>query len=71
MLLLIGSRNAQVMRLTEVKGQDSRQNIAKREFLDEWVRAVNTHGEFGSWVWDVSRIPADVRDILARHGGQI
>ena len=55
------------MLVLEIKGQDSRQNIAKREFLDEWVRAVNEHGGFGVWAWDVSRIPADVRDILNKH----
>lgn len=55
------------MLVLEVKGQDSRQNIAKREFLDEWVRAVNEHGGFGNWGWAVSRIPADVRDILTKH----
>jgi type III restriction enzyme len=55
--------------ILEVKGQDSLKNRAKREFLDEWVRAVNGHGEFGVWCWDVSWIPADVRDILAKHGG--
>ena len=30
----------------EVKGQDDQQNRTKREFLDEWVRAVNEHGGF-------------------------
>ena len=55
------------MLVLEVKGQDSRKDRAKREFLDEWVKAVNQHGEFGVWSWDVSWIPADVRDILARR----
>lgn len=49
----------------EVKGQDSAQNQAKRQFLDEWVRAVNQHGGFGRWAWAVSRLPADVASILA------
>ncbi len=48
----------------ETKGQDSQQDRTKREFLDEWIRAVNNHGGFGQWAWDVSRNPADLRAIL-------
>jgi type III restriction enzyme len=55
------------MLVLEVKGQDSPQNKAKRDFLDEWVRAVNNHGGFGRWSWDVSFDPADILDILAKH----
>jgi len=51
----------------EVKGQDSAQQQTKRKFLGEWVQAVNQHGGFGRWAWDVSRLPADVRDILFKH----
>jgi type III restriction enzyme len=50
----------------EVKGQDSAQNRAKRQALDEWVQAVNGHGGFGHWCWAVSHHPADVADVLAR-----
>ena len=51
----------------EVKGQDTEQDQVKRRFLDEWVRAVNAHGGFGSWAWEVSTTPGDIRDLLARH----
>jgi type III restriction enzyme len=51
----------------EVKGQDSQQNQTKREFLDEWVRAINGHGGFGRWAWDVSRHTKDIAGILAAH----
>jgi type III restriction enzyme len=51
----------------EVKGKEDQQNRSKREFLDEWVKAVNAHGGFGIWGWDVSRNPADVSDILLKH----
>ena len=50
--------------ILETKGQDTEQDKTKREFLDEWVRAVNTHGGFGSWSWAVSKNPADVAGIL-------
>jgi len=49
----------------EVKGQDDQQNRTKREFLDEWVRAVNAHGGFGEWVWAVSKNPADIKKIIS------
>ncbi len=51
----------------EVKGQDDEQNRTKRRFLDEWITAVNTHGGFGRWAWDVSRDPADLPDLLHKH----
>ncbi len=55
------------MLVLEVKGQDDQQQQTKREFLSEWVRAVNGHGGFGVWTADVSRHPKDVLDILERH----
>lgn len=56
-----------LMLVLEVKGQDSQENQTKREFLDEWVRAVNGHSGFGRWAWDVSRHPKDLPGILATH----
>jgi type III restriction enzyme len=51
----------------EVKGQDSQENRTKREFLKEWVEAVNAHGGFGKWAWDVSLNPGDLSGILQKH----
>ena len=51
----------------EVKGQDTQQNRTKREFLAEWVKAVNAHGGFGKWAWDVSFDAADIADLPAKH----
>ena len=48
----------------EVKGQDSQEQQTKREFLSEWVRAVNGHGGFGRWASAVSRHPADIHAIV-------
>lgn len=53
--------------ILETKGRDRDQDRTKRQFLDEWVKAVNTHGGFGRWSWDVSMNPGDIHDILARH----
>ena len=55
------------MLILEVKGQDDDEQRTKRQFLDEWVRAVNSHGGFGEWSWAVSRQPLDVLDILEQH----
>ena len=55
------------MLVLEVKGQDSDRDQTKRQYLDEWVRAVNAHGGFGRWAWDVSKNPGDVQDILGKH----
>lgn len=51
----------------ETKGRERDEDRTKRRFLKEWIRAVNAHGGFGRWTCDVSRIPSDVLDILARH----
>jgi len=51
----------------ETKGKDTDQDKTKREFLAEWVNAVNGHGGFGSWSWDVSKAPGETKDILAHH----
>lgn len=51
----------------EIKGTDSQQNKAKRDALDEWVRAINSAGGFGQWSWDVAFDPAQVHDIVAKH----
>jgi type III restriction enzyme len=37
----------------EVKGVDSVQDQAKRAALAQWVEAVNAHGGFGTWAWEV------------------
>ena len=47
------------------KGWDPGQDRTKRRFLVQWVQAVNTHGGFGQWAYDVSRVPEDITDILA------
>ena len=55
------------MLVLETKGKDTNQDRTKRRFLAEWVNAINAHGGFGRWSWDVSNAPADLSDILARH----
>ncbi|MDP4301851.1 BPTD_3080 family restriction endonuclease [Leptothrix discophora] len=52
----------------EIKGEDSPQNVAKRDALKHWVDAVNAKGGFGTWCWDVAFEPAQVHDIVRRHG---
>ena len=36
------------MLVLEVRGQDTQQDKTKREFLAEWVKAVNGHGGLGA-----------------------
>jgi len=52
----------------EIKGEDSEQNRAKRAALDAWVKGVNAKGGFGLWCWDVAYQPAQIQDIVDRHG---
>ena len=55
------------MLVLETKGRDSDQDRTKRKYLAEWVEAVNTHGGFGRWRWDVALNPGKIHGILARH----
>ncbi|MDT7828859.1 DEAD/DEAH box helicase family protein [Pricia sp. S334] len=50
----------------ETKGFDSQQNQTKREYLDEWIKAVNNQGGFGEWHWDVSFHPSDIEGLLKK-----
>lgn len=63
----LGRLTSGEMLILEVKGEDTEQDQVKRRFLDDWVRAVNDQGGFGTWVWEVSKNPADIKDLLARH----
>ncbi|NDV42063.1 BPTD_3080 family restriction endonuclease [Flagellimonas sediminis] len=51
----------------ETKGVDNQQNQTKREYLNEWVNAVNNHGGFGKWHWDVSFHPSDIEGLVKKY----
>jgi type III restriction enzyme len=53
----------------EIKGEDSDQNRAKRDALDQWVKAVNTKGGFGLWCCAVAFQPAQIMDLIQAHAG--
>ncbi|MCK4734993.1 MAG: DEAD/DEAH box helicase family protein, partial [Methanophagales archaeon] len=55
------------MLILEVKGMDDQQNKTKREYLDEWIKAVNSDGRFGQWCWDVSFRTSDIKDKIKKH----
>ena len=48
----------------EVKGQDNQQEQTKREYLNEWIEAVNSQGGFGKWHSGVSFEPSDIESKL-------
>jgi type III restriction enzyme len=53
--------------ILETKGQETDESRTKHKYLDEWVKAINSRGEFGRWAWAVSTSIDDVRNILARQ----
>ncbi len=57
------------MLVLETKGEDTEQDRVKRSYLDEWTKAVNTHGGFGRWRWAVALHPGEIKDILLKHSG--
>ncbi len=52
--------------ILETKGQETFQDRTKREFLDEWIKAVNEHGGFGKWQCAISKNPADVKGLVEK-----
>ena len=55
-----------LMVILEIKGQDTEKDRTKREYLDEWIRAVNEDGRFGEWTWDVAFTQSDVKGIISK-----
>ncbi|QGU32978.1 BPTD_3080 family restriction endonuclease [Thermochromatium tepidum] len=56
------------MLVLETKGQDTEQDKVKRQYLEEWIQAVNAHGGFGRWRWAVVRQPGGIRDVILQGG---
>jgi len=48
----------------ETKGQYTQQDKTKRQFLKEWIDAVNEHGGFGRWASAISLDTGDIRGII-------
>lgn len=63
---LIKLKNGKMLVL-EVKGKDDQKNKTKRQYLDEWCRAVSADGGFGIWEWNVSFRTSDIKDIIVKH----
>ena len=53
--------------ILETKGQDSDLARTKRAYLQEWVKAVNNHGGFGTWREAISFNPNDLSEILKNN----
>jgi type III restriction enzyme len=52
--------------ILEVKGQETFQDKVKRDALEEWAKAVNQDGSFGTWLFAVSKDPADIEGLLQK-----
>jgi len=51
------------MLILETKDQDTEQDKVKRQYLEEWVQAVNAHGKFERWRWAVARHPGEINHV--------
>ena len=60
--------------ILEIKGQMRDDDVSKHVYMEEWVRGVNGHGDFGQWAFEVCDNAAAVRGVLdqyaANDGGQ-
>ncbi len=63
---LIKMRNGKML-ILEVKGRKDERVEIKREYLQEWVKAVNDSGKYGEWCEDMSLSIKDVESIIKRH----
>lgn len=54
------------MLVLETKGQMTEQDKVKQKYLEEWIQAINAHGGFGTWKFDVVRGPQEIQDVLVK-----
>ncbi|WP_407400396.1 BPTD_3080 family restriction endonuclease [Anaerovibrio sp.] len=55
------------MLVLEVKGKESERDKVKRQYLQEWIEAVNSTGEFGIWHSDCIYGIKDSTDTIAKY----
>lgn len=48
----------------EIKGQNTPPDETKRRYLDEWAKAVNEHGGFGTWKTGLCLNPSDLLTVI-------
>ena len=63
---LIRLRSGAILVL-EVKGEPKEEDESKWAYMRDWVEAVNTHGGFGCWAFDVFTPDTDLRALLYEH----
>lgn len=51
----------------EVKGEPKDADRSKWEYMKDWIEAVNTHGGFGHWSWDVLTPGKQLSVLLDSH----
>jgi len=50
----------------ETKGQEREVDKAKRDALQEWIKAINEYRGFGIWDSAISRDPSDLKGIIQK-----
>jgi len=55
------------MLILETKGRLDEEARAKHFSAQEWTQAVNAHGGFGSWYFEVASSPRAIHDILLKY----
>ena len=51
----------------EVKGKPTAVDQSKWQYMEDWIRAVNSHGGFGPWGWGVLTPGDHLANLLDRH----
>jgi len=58
------------MLVIETKGQETELDRTKRQFLEEWIEAVNAHGGFGTWASAITKKPAEITAVIQEQAGR-
>ncbi len=57
--------------ILEVKGKHREEDKPKWQAAEEWVKAVNSNGNFGHWEFKVLKNPTDVFDVVRKPGDKV
>lgn len=65
---LIKLKNGHML-ILEVKGKETEKDKVKRQYLDEWVEAVNETREYGVWHSDCVYLTPEIASIIEKYCG--
>ena len=53
--------------VVETKGKETEKDKIKQKYLKKWIKAINTHGGFGTWASAITRKPGEIKGIITTY----